>query len=424
MRSSVVVGSLVQVVDDLAAHVDDLVSATDDGLCRATHDELSSALATVRRLQAQLEYVSVSVVGEVDRRGSHVNDGALSAAAWARMHTRMSPRGAAAAVRTARVLRSKSLPQTAAAFRAGEVDGAHVRVIADGVAEAPAGAAALIEPEALEAARRSDPREVASVMRMFRHALDPDDADRAALARLERRGLSAAPTLDGMVAGTFLADEVSGSVILTALDAASPLVSGDGRTAAQRRLDALTDICRRFLASPDAPMSGGGHAHLIVTVDADGLTGSGPGPGGTLSWVGPIGGSTARRVGCDADVTVVAVGPGGQSEVVDRQRRFFTWAQRKAMIARDGDRCAVPWCDRPVSWSDGHHLRDWALGGPTTVDNGALPCAAHHTMLHEGAWTLERLPAGKYLLHHRDGRVIGPEPHRPGHSRPPPRRPV
>jgi hypothetical protein len=90
------------------------------------------------------------------------------------------------------------------------------------------------------------------------------------------------------------------------------------------------------------------------------------------------------------------------------------------MIARDGDRCAIPYCDRPVAWSHGHHIIPVSQGGPTTVRNGMLPCDGHHALLHEGHWSVERLPDGRYLLRHRDGKVIGPEPHPPGHSRPPP----
>jgi hypothetical protein len=146
----------------------------------------------------------------------------------------------------------------------------------------------------------------------------------------------------------------------------------------------------------------------------------GAGPGGTLSWVGPIAGSTARRVACDADVTFVGINDQGEATILGREARFFSWAQRKAMIARDGDRCAVPFCDRPIAWADGHHLKDWALGGPTSIGNGALPCAGHHTMCHEGGWALIRQPDGRYLLRHRDGKTIGPEPYPPGHNRPPP----
>ena len=136
--------------------------------------------------------------------------------------------------------------------------------------------------------------------------------------------------------------------------------------------------------------------------------------------MGPIAGSTARRVGCDADVTYVGIDANGAATIVGREQRFFSWAQRKAMIARDGDRCAVPFCDRPIAWADAHHLLDWALGGPTRISNGALPCAGHHPMCHEGGWSLIRLPDGRYLFRHRDGKTIGPEPYPPGHNRPPP----
>ena len=55
------------------------------------HDELSGLLGQVRGLQARLDYVALTAVREVDTRGSFVADGALSAGAWARMHTRMTP---------------------------------------------------------------------------------------------------------------------------------------------------------------------------------------------------------------------------------------------------------------------------------------------------------------------------------------------
>jgi hypothetical protein len=222
-----------------------------------------------------------------------------------------------------------------------------------------------------------------------------------------------------------LLDPVAGATVLTALSAASAPVSGDTRSAAQRTADALTDICRASLDTAQDRKSGGGHPHLIVTVDADTLA-SAPGsegsPGAMLGWVGPVNASTAQRVGCDADVTLVAVGGPDGAREIGHSRRFFTTAQRVAMIARDGDRCAVPYCDRPVQWSDAHHLQAWARSGPTVIDNGALPCAAHHTMLHEGHWTLHRRDDGRYLITHPHGRTIGPEPHPPGHSRPPPPR--
>jgi hypothetical protein len=429
MRSMVADSSVVVAIDAAREAVDDLVEAVNDGeLHDLGHDELTAQLQAARALAARLEWFGLQVVREVDTRGSHVLDAALSPAAWLRHRARMSPGEAKAAIRTARALSDDSLAATSQALASGEIDPAHARLIAKAAADAPAGAVALIEPEVLTVARSADPGAVAGVMRQFTHALDSDRADEAAVRRYEQRGVSLATTLDGMVAGSLLLEPVAGAALLTALSAASPLVAGDTRSACQRNADALTDICTRFLASPDAPRAGGGHTHLIVTVDAETLQ-SAPGspgsPGATLGWIGPVNASTAQRVSCDADVTVVAVGgtdsTGGAREI-ERSRRFFTTAQRVAMIARDGDRCAVPYCDRPVLWSDAHHLRAWANGGPTVIDNGALPCAAHHTMLHEGHWTLHRGDDGRYLMTHPDGRTIGPEPHPAGHSRPPPQR--
>lgn len=443
---SIQVGDVSTALDRAVTAVTGLVDVVRAGELGAVPDgELAGLLRAVRGAQARWEYVALAVLREVDVRRCHVDDGALTVAAWARQQARMSPREATRAVPTARALNagrsgSPLLPDEATgagvlvgtekALSRGEVDPEAVRVIARGVADAPAGAVALIEDEVLRVARVADTRAVGAVMRQFRHALDPDDADRAALARYERRGLSLAALPDGMVAINGLADEVSGSLLTTALDAASPLVPGDRRTAGQRRLDAAVELARRFLSSPEAPRGGGGHAHVIVTVDADTLRAApdtpperaAGSPGAMLSWVGPVCGSTAQRLACDAQVSVVGIDEAGEAQLFGRRARFFTVAQRAAMIARDGGRCAVPFCDRPVAWADAHHLQPWSRGGETTIANGALPCAAHHTMLHEGGWSLRRLRDGGYQLRHRDGKVIGPEPYSAGRHRPRPHR--
>jgi hypothetical protein len=162
-------------------------------------------------------------------------------------------------------------------------------------------------------------------------------------------------------------------------------------------------------------------AYLVVTIDRPGLAGEPGSPGGTLTWAGPITASTAQRLGCDSHATFVTLNPDGNVVEARAQRRFFSIPQRLAMIARDGDTCPAPFCDRPSAWSDGHHLVAVQDGGKTTVANGALPCEGHHLLLHEGHWILERLPDGRYLMRHpATGRTLGPEPPRPGHNKPPP----
>lgn len=422
---------------DVSDAVDSLVRSVAGGIVGdLTHEQLSDMVAGVRREQARLESVLLEAVGEVDARGTYVHEAALTAGAWLRMHTLATPAAAAETVRTSRTLRSELLPQTRQALADGEISARHVAVLARAVADAPPGAAALIEPEALHVAKESDVRAVAAVMKAFAHALDPDSADEAAIRRYERAGITLSPAVNGdaVISGT--ADDTSAALLATAIDVAEPKVKGDTRTAARRRLDGLVTICRRFLADPASPTrGGGGHPHLIVTLDASGLGDAGHrgepderprvagSPGGTLSWVGRVAGSTARRVGCDSLTTFVTIGPDGKILEAGSSGRYFTPAQRRAIIARDGDRCCAPFCDRPITWSDAHHVIPVESNGPTTVENGALLCEGHHVLLHEGHWRLHRLADGRYQMSHRTGRAIGPEPHPPGHSRPPPGRP-
>ena len=312
-------------------------------------------------------------------------------------------------------------------------------MIADATRDAPAGAVTLIEAEAVQTATDGDVRATADLMRAFQHALDPDAADAAAVRRYERAGLTLSPTLTGVTVISGTADESTAAVVAAAVHAAGPPVRGDGRTAARRRLDALADICRHCLDSPDTASAGrtGRHrSQLVVTLDGAGLAAAPAAPaqapaaastdtaspGGTLTWAGWITASTGRRLGCDSLATFVRLGPDGTVVEAGSQRRFFTAAQRRAIVARDGDICCAPHCDRPVAWADGHHLVPVEVGGPTTIANGALPCEAHHLMLHEGHWQLDRLPDGRYrLVHPATGKTLGPEPSRAGHSRPPPR---
>jgi len=54
-----------------------------------------------------------------------------------------------------------------------------------------------------------------------------------------------------------------------------------------------------------------------------------------------------------------------------------------------------PHCGKPPALCDAHHLIFWAdqdHPGDTDVENLVLLCWAHHVAVHEGGWTLQRLP--------------------------------
>ena len=278
------------------------------------------------------------------------------------------------------------LPNTTAALAAGAITGRHAAVIADGVKDAPAGAVALIEPEAVAAAAEGDVRATANIMRAFGQALDPDKADAKALRRYERAGVTFSPHARRRVRHHRHRRRDHRRRPHRRHRHRRTADQGDHRTAARRRLDGLHTLAQHWLdtatpdrdtAEPSARRTSRSRARLVVTIDAAGLAGQ-TSPGGTLTWAGPVTAATAQRLGCDTTATFVHLDPDGNVVEAGTQRRFFTTAQRLAMIARDGDTCATPFCDRPAAWSDAHHLTPVDHGGPTTIANGALPCEGHH----------------------------------------------
>lgn len=89
----------------------------------------------------------------------------------------------------------------------------------------------------------------------------------------------------------------------------------------------------------------------------------------------------AQRMTCDCVVQQILISPTGEPLAVGRAERFFTPAQRKALNVRDGG-CVFPWCQKPPSWCDAHHIKHWIDGGETNLNNAALLCSHHHHQVH------------------------------------------
>jgi hypothetical protein len=105
----------------------------------------------------------------------------------------------------------------------------------------------------------------------------------------------------------------------------------------------------------------------------------------------PLTADAARRIACDAQILPVMLGGQGQILDVGRSRRVATGALRRALVVRDQG-CAFPDCDRPPRWCAAHHVRPWAQGGPTDLDNLVLLCGEHHRLVHEGDWEVRQSP--------------------------------
>jgi hypothetical protein len=122
-----------------------------------------------------------------------------------------------------------------------------------------------------------------------------------------------------------------------------------------------------------------------------------------LDPAGPIEAPTARRFACDASVTRIVFGSRSEPLDVGRRTPVVPPAIRRAVVARDRH-CRYPGCDRPQGWCDAHHVRHWADGGPTSLDNLLLLCRRHHRLTHEG-FSLA-LVGGQPVLRRPDGSVV------------------
>ncbi|MCO5308198.1 MAG: HNH endonuclease [Austwickia sp.] len=112
-------------------------------------------------------------------------------------------------------------------------------------------------------------------------------------------------------------------------------------------------------------------------------TGRGAGRGYGLDGFGtPLTPATVRRLACDARIIPAVLGTDGAVLDLGRASRLASPDQVRYLRLRDGC-CTFPGCDRPSSWCEAHHLREWTTDlGETNVDNLALLCTRHHTDVH------------------------------------------
>jgi hypothetical protein len=158
----------------------------------------------------------------------------------------------------------------------------------------------------------------------------------------------------------------------------------DDRTAGQIRVDALVSLARHGLDC-GSPTSGV-KTTVVLRIDVKDL-GNESALGECDQFGGPISVGTLRAMAVDAEVIPVTMG--GQSLPLDvgRADRYFTRAQRIALVERDG---GCSWCHAPPSFCEAHHIDWWAKHrGRTDIANGVLLCVACHHRIHRDGWGME-----------------------------------
>src|SRR5206468_2492276 len=92
---------------------------------------------------------------------------------------------------------------------------------------------------------------------------------------------------------------------------------------------------------------------------------------------------------------------------VGARTRTIPPALRRALQHRDHG-CRFPGCGR--TFGQGHHIRHWAHGGPTTLSNLTMLCRRHHRAVHEEGFRVERQRDGELCFRRPDGQLLAESP--------------
>ena len=330
---------------------------------------------------------------EFDRSKAWDEEGSNSAIDSIRFNCHMTSNAAADLIAVGKNL--WRMPNSVQALFQGEIGFAHLKAMAWTVI---ALGDKFDEVPLLEKARENSPGKFYYICHHYRHAADRKgyEADQAEL--VENRKVWITKCDDGTVLLTGNFDPEGGAAIITTLEPLARKSGADDHRSREKRMaDATVDLAMHALDSGLIPQQGSQRTHLNVTTSLETLLGLPGAPGAELEHAAlPISSKTVERLACDASVTRILLD--SKSVVIDvgRAKRTISGPARKAINARDKG-CTWPGCERPASWTAGHHLKHWFHGGDNQPPNLTLLCYRHHWMVHEGNWQIVRGDDGRML---------------------------
>jgi len=355
-------------------------------------DEIAELSAHVDAATSRL----LAMIREFDARGGW-NSGFRSCAAWLSWRVGLDLGAARERVRVARAL--ATLPRLAEALASGQVSYAKVRAVTR---------VATPETEArlLGVARAGTAAHVERIVRGWR-CVDRLAEARETTLRHAGRALHVRQDEDGMVVVRGRLEPEVGALFMQALaaarealyqrtrvpdgDAGRGNVSAETPSMAQRQADALALLAETALHQGLDPGAPGERYQVVVHVDAEALADPDQPGQSVLEGGTRVSAETSRRLACDASRVVMRHDEEGRVVEIGARTRTIPPALRRALQHRDRG-CRFPGCGVP--FGQGHHLRHWAHGGPTTLSNLAMLCRRHHRAVHEEGFQVARGPDG------------------------------
>jgi len=354
-------------------------------------DQLGDRIA---ELSAQIQaatYRLLVMIREFDEK-SGWNTGFRSCAHWLNWRTGLDLGAAREKVRVAKAL--GELPLLSGAMRCGELSYSKVRALTR--VATPEN-----EAELLEFARTGTAAHVEKLVRAWRR-VDRQDEVQHENRRHANRYLQAYTDEDGMVVLKARLDPEVGAAVMKALEAAEQVLydreretkdeRGDGVPLRQRRADALGLVAEGALASGMDKGTRAERLQVVVHVDEEVLEDP-EAPGVSMLEGGTdVSAETSRRLACDAGKVVMKHDFEGNILDVGRRTRTIPTPIRRALTVRDRG-CQFPGCG--LEHCEAHHLKHWADGGKTSLENLVLLCRRHHRAVHEEGYRIEHTAGGE-----------------------------
>lgn len=358
-----------------------------------TGELLGSIAEDLLEIQIREELV-LRKIAELDRRGAAAELGHKDLVQVFKHCFQWDVRVSRHRIRHARLITSEitlsgaevgpSLPVTAAALAEGAFSEEHLAVIAEVMEELPAEA----EAPLVEFAREHEPRAVKAfakelAYRLFQNDREPADTElKPPVNRLVRR------IEQGRYKGWFDLDLETGAKLDALVDPlAAPHPEGsegpDVRTLSEREGHALAEVINLAARAERQVSHGGEPVTLAITVNYEDLARQVS--QGVLDSRERLPMDRVRKAACDAGLLPILLGGKGEPVDIGRKARSLPAALRRILVVRDRG-CVFPGCDRPPRHCEGHHIKHWADGGATDVENCVLLCKRHHDLIHHSEW--------------------------------------
>jgi Domain of unknown function (DUF222)/HNH endonuclease len=366
-------------------------------------DEIAELSAHLEAATARL----LDLIREFDARGGW-NNGFRSCAEWLSYRIGLDLGAARERVRVARAL--GSLPRMAQALAHGQLSYAKVRALTRV-------ATPETEERLLAVGLAGTAYHVERIVRGWRR-VDRIAEAQETTRRHASRALRVYQDEDGMIVIRGRLEPEVGAVLMKALEAAREIlyrhtrpqtfdnpvdVSAETPYHEHQQADALALVAETALRHGLDPGVPSERYQVVVHVDAPVLADADAAGQSVLEGGARVSAETSQRLACDSTRVVMQHDRTGRVVEVGARTRTIPPAIRRALHHRDRG-CRFPGCG--IRFGQGHHIRHWAQGGPTTLSNLAMLCRRHHRAVHEEGYQVERLSDGELQFRRPNGLVL------------------